>query len=138
MYSNAQIKWFTTSKIILNQRFWKGFDVNQLLKGFIKRSLKIIYWKQMHKKRIHKRENYGSILLVFNCLYFTHQIPQTHENRSNLEVTIVMFIFLDSSHPIPSTMKTYRDPKAPKKPPNKKHLTPWYPQLPTNNTKKTP
>jgi hypothetical protein len=48
-----------------------------------------------------------------------------------------MFIFLDFSHPIPNPTRTYKNLKAPKKPPNQKHPIPWYPQLPTNNTKKT-
>jgi len=46
------------------------------------------------------------------------QIPHTHENISNFEVTIEMFIFLDSNHSIPNPTKTYKNPKVPKNPPN--------------------
>ncbi len=59
------------------------------------------------------------------------QIPQTHENKSNPKVTITVFIFLDSSHPIPHPTRTYKNLKVPKNPPNQKHPTPWYPQQTT-------
>jgi hypothetical protein len=34
-----------------------------------------------------------------------------------------MFIFLDSNHPNPNPTKIYKNPKAPRKPPNQKHPT---------------
>jgi hypothetical protein len=47
------------------------------------------------------------------------QIPQTHENKSNPEIIITIFIFLDSNHPIPHPTRTYKNPKVPKNPPTK-------------------
>jgi hypothetical protein len=79
------------------------------------------------KKRYIKRKTVDQL---FQCLIVwisLIQIPHTHENISNFEVTIEMFIFLDSNHLIPNPTKTYKNPKVPKKPPNQKHSTLWYP-----------
>jgi hypothetical protein len=100
MYSNAQIKWFIVSKTILNQLLWKRLAMDQFLKGFIRKGLEITYWKQMHKKKIHKKEDYGSTFSMFNCLDFTHPNP-THTwkhiklQSNNWNVHISRFQSLD-------------------------------------------
>jgi len=90
-------------------------------------NLHSLWENYMHKKRIHKKEGCGSIVviictkerihkrkacesvrLVFTCLVFIHPISNpinAYENKSNLKVTTPTFICLDSTLPIPNPLK---------------------------------
>ncbi len=115
-------------KSTILERTWCGSTFERIHK----KKLRDYLLKTNAQKGIHKREKTMDQFSQCSIIWISlTQTPQTHENRSNPEVTIAMFIFLDSSHPIPNPTKTYKNPKTPKKPPNQKDLTTWYPQLPT-------